>query len=81
VRRTGVGRYAGRLEAIPVPAAGSRRERVIATLTAEVQAFQRSIVLAPDQWWAIFFPIWPDLEATAAGAPAAAPSAGTEAAP
>ena len=72
VRRTGIGRYAGRLEAIPVPADGSRRERVLATLKAEVEAFQRTIVLAPDQWWAIFFPIWPDLEAAAAasGTPA-----------
>jgi lauroyl/myristoyl acyltransferase len=72
VRRIGTGRYAGRLEAIPVPTDGSRRQRVLATLKAEVEAFQRTIVLAPDQWWAIFFPIWPDLETSAAAAGGAA---------
>ena len=25
-------------------------------------AFERIIEDAPDQWWAAFFPIWPDLE-------------------
>ena len=82
VRRTGIGRYAGRLEVVSVPAEGSRRERVLATLKAEVEAFQRSIVLAPDQWWAIFFPIWPDLEAAVAGETAvgAAPTVGVDSA-
>ena len=28
-------------------------------------AFETLIADAPDQWWAIFFPIWPDLEAGA----------------
>ena len=63
VRRTSaVGRYRGRLEAVPVPATGSRRDRVTATTAAIATAFERIIEDAPEQWWAVFFPIWPDLE-------------------
>ncbi len=62
VRRTGTGRYRGRLEHVPLPAIGTRRERVTAYLEAEARAFEHAIALAPEQWWAIFFPIWPDLE-------------------
>ena len=63
VRRTGTARYRGRLEAVPVPAAGTRRERVTAAMTGLAAAFERAIAIAPEQWWAVFFPIWPDLEA------------------
>lgn len=63
VRRVGVGRYVGRLEAIKVPPDGPRRERVEATMARIAVAFERIIEDAPDQWWAAFFPIWPDLEA------------------
>jgi phosphatidylinositol dimannoside acyltransferase len=66
VRRTAHGRYRGRLEPIVVPAEGSRRERVTATMAAIATAFERIIEDAPAQWWAVFFPIWPDLEAAAA---------------
>lgn len=62
VRRAAHGRYRGRLEAIVVPAEGSRRERVTATMAAMATAFERIIEDAPAQWWAVFFPIWPDLE-------------------
>lgn len=65
VRRTGHGRYAGRLVQVTVPADGSRRERVTATMTGLAAAFEQLIEDAPDQWWAVFFPIWPDLEAAA----------------
>jgi phosphatidylinositol dimannoside acyltransferase len=58
-------RYAGRLDRIPLPDGGSRRERVTAFLDAEARWFERQIVRAPEQWWAVFFPIWPDLEAEA----------------
>jgi KDO2-lipid IV(A) lauroyltransferase len=63
VRRTRDGRYLGRVEPIAVsgPEAGSRRERLTAFLQAEAHAFERMIARAPDQWWAAFFPIWPDL--------------------
>ncbi len=61
VRRTGTGRYAGHLEEVAVPATGTRRERAAGFLAAEARAFERAIAAAPDQWWAVFFPIWPDL--------------------
>jgi lauroyl/myristoyl acyltransferase len=64
VRRVGGGRYRGRIERVAVPAEGSRRERLTAYLAAEAHAFERAIALAPEQWWALFFPIWPDLVAT-----------------
>ena len=66
VRRAAHGRYVGRIERLAVPAEGSRRERVSAFLEAEARAFEREIALAPDQWWAVFFPIWPDIETEAA---------------
>ncbi|HWP63243.1 MAG TPA: hypothetical protein VNO86_07225 [Candidatus Binatia bacterium] len=59
--RTGPGRYRGRLERLPMPTEGSRRERVEAILAAEARAFERLIATAPEQWWAVFFPLWPDL--------------------
>ncbi len=60
VRRAGRS-YRGRLEPLAMPVEGSRRERLTALLAAEAAAFERAIALAPDQWWSIFFPIWPDL--------------------
>lgn len=54
-------------EAVPLPAAGTRRERVNAYLAAEARAFERHIARAPEQWLAIFHPIWPDLESDGAG--------------
>jgi lauroyl/myristoyl acyltransferase len=75
VRRVGVGRYRGRLETIDVPLDGTRRNRVTATTSALASAFERIIEDAPEQWWAVFFPIWPDLEAPAVVAtPETAPS-------
>jgi len=58
--RSGV--YHVSAEAVPMPAEGSRRERVTAFLAAEARAFERHIARAPEQWIAIFHPIWPDLE-------------------
>ena len=66
VRRVGRGRYRGKLIPIDVPAEGTRRTRVMLTMTRLAGAFEDLIADAPDQWWAIFFPIWPDLEAEAA---------------
>ena len=66
VRRTEHGgRYLGRLEAIPIPPDGPRRERVMAATASVATAFERIIADAPEQWWAVFFPIWPDLEGAA----------------
>ena len=64
VRRTAPARYRGGIEAVPVRADGTRRERVTAAMTALAAAFERTVATAPEQWWAVFFPIWPDLEAT-----------------
>jgi phosphatidylinositol dimannoside acyltransferase len=61
VRRSTPGRYIGRLERIDVPADGSRRERATATTASIARAFERVIEDAPEQWWAVFFPLWPDL--------------------
>jgi len=73
VRRTAVpGHYLGRAELVAVPAEGSRRERLTAFLQAEAAAFERAVAAAPDQWWAIFFPIWPDLVAAGGGSALAA---------
>ena len=63
VRRIGVGQFRGRLEPVHVPAEGSRRERVTAAMTGLAAAFERVVAVAPEQWWAVFFPIWPDIEA------------------
>jgi lauroyl/myristoyl acyltransferase len=68
VRRAGVGRYIGRLDEVPVPAEGSRRERIAGALNAEARAFERAIADAPEQWWAVFFPIWENGAAEAATA-------------
>jgi KDO2-lipid IV(A) lauroyltransferase len=66
VRRAGHGAYLGKLIPIEVPAEGTRRERVTVTMTRLAAAFEDLIADAPEQWWAVFFPIWPDLEAPAA---------------
>ncbi len=69
-RRVGVGRYRVWLERVVVPADGTRRERVTAAMASIASGFERVIEDAPEQWWAVFFPIWPDLEASAASVPA-----------
>ncbi len=76
VRRAGTGRYRGRLERVPIPDGATRRERIMATTQALAGAFERVIATAPEQWWAVFFPIWPDLEASAAAAEATKTQAG-----
>ncbi len=60
------GVYHARMEPVPFPAEGTRRERVTGYLQAEARAFERQIARAPEQWLAVFHPIWPDLEAVAA---------------
>lgn len=66
VWRDEAGVYHGRAEQVPFPAEGTRRERVTRYLEAEARAFERHIAAAPEQWLAIFHPIWPDLEPVAA---------------
>lgn len=60
--RDGRGVYHASGETVPFPAEGSRRERVTAYLEAEARAFERHIAFAPEQWLAVFHPLWPDLE-------------------
>ena len=69
VRRSGIGRYRGRLEGVRVPIDGSRRDRVTAAMAGLAAAFERVVAVAPEQWWAVFFPIWPDLEAERSPSP------------
>jgi lauroyl/myristoyl acyltransferase len=58
VRRTGWGTYRGSFEPIELPQAGPRRERLAGFLANQARAFERLIAAAPEQWWAVFFPIW-----------------------
>lgn len=62
VRRVGRGRYRGRVRELPPPAGASRRERSRAMAREEARLFEEFIVDAPEQWLALFHPIWPDLE-------------------
>ncbi len=62
VRRTGPGRYRGSLRPLPAPRGESRRQRSREMAQEEAMLFERIIVEAPDQWLAVFHPIWPDLE-------------------
>ena len=81
VRRIGGGRLSGKLLAVPVAAEGARRQRIEATLQAEARAFETIVRDAPEQWSAVFFPIWPDLVASAAPADGPARSSNPASAP
>lgn len=65
--RDDAGVYHARMEAVPLPEEGTRRERVTGYLQAEARAFERLIARAPEQWLAVFHPIWPDLETATSG--------------
>ena len=62
VRRTAPGRYRGKLLGLPAPKDASRRERSRAMLRDEAKVFELLICDAPEQWLALFHPIWPDLD-------------------
>ena len=62
VRRTAPGRYRGKLLPLAAPEGASRRERSRAMLREEARLFEQLISDAPEQWLALFHPIWPDLE-------------------
>ena len=61
VRRTEPGHYRAEIIPLTMPVEGDRRARVTRFLELEARAFEQLIAGAPDQWWAVFFPIWPDL--------------------
>jgi KDO2-lipid IV(A) lauroyltransferase len=65
VRRLGRGRYGGRMYPVPVAAAGERRERIQATTATMARVMEGAIAAAPEQWWALLAPIWPDVDARA----------------
>jgi lauroyl/myristoyl acyltransferase len=56
------GVYHARSEAVPFRTDGTRRERVTAWVQDAARAFERHVAVAPEQWLAVFHPIWPDLE-------------------
>lgn len=62
VRRASGGRYRGQLRRVDFPPDGTRRERLTAAMTSVARAMEESIAEAPDQWWSVFSPIWPDLD-------------------
>lgn len=65
VWRAGGDRYAGRMLPLEMPPAGARAARVRHFLQEQAAAFESLIAEAPEQWWSVFFPIWPDLETSA----------------
>lgn len=67
VRRSHGGRYRGQLRRVDIPAEGQRRTRLVAAMTGVARAMEESIAEAPDQWWSVFSPIWPDLDPEARG--------------
>ena len=66
VRRGTDRRYFGRLARVDLPTEGNRRTRLTAGMTALAAAMEEAVAVAPEQWWSIFFPIWPDLDPEAA---------------
>lgn len=58
VRRTPDGVYHCTISRVPFPTEGTRRERVTAYLAAEARVFEQRVADAPEQWFAVFFPIW-----------------------
>jgi len=67
VHRLGPGRYRGTLFPLPAPEGTSRKERSRSMAQQEAVLFERVLVAAPDQWLAVFHPIWPDLKPEATG--------------
>jgi KDO2-lipid IV(A) lauroyltransferase len=61
--RIGWDRWSARLDPLQVPATGTRRERVAATIADEVRLLEENVGRAPEQWWSLFFPIWTDTPA------------------
>jgi len=62
VRRRKGGGFRGSLVTLPHPSVDlPRRARVEALLAATAAAFEGLVATAPEQWWAVFFPIWDDV--------------------
>ena len=76
VRRAGRGKYLGKLYGVVVPEGVTRREKSRVIVREEARLFERLISDAPEQWLALFHPVWPDLEGTVAGSDSAKSPAG-----
>jgi lauroyl/myristoyl acyltransferase len=61
IRRTGWGEYAARMLVVDVPPSGTHRSRVMETMRRQAAALESLVADAPEQWTAVFFPIWADL--------------------
>lgn len=61
VRRIAGRRYVVRVVPVPIPASGTRRERVFAITAGIVAEFERILAFGPEQWWGGFHAIWADL--------------------
>jgi len=59
--RTGQERFHGRGWPVEVELSGDRRADVAALTDALARRFEEAVAIAPEQWWAIFQPIWADL--------------------
>jgi len=66
VRRAGTGHYLGRLQRVETATAGDRRARIAATTASIAGAMEEAIADAPEQWWSLLAPVWPDLDPRAA---------------
>jgi phosphatidylinositol dimannoside acyltransferase len=66
VRRAGRGLYAGRLYPVEVATEGKLRQRVETTTRNLAEAMEQAIAFAPEQWWSLLQPVWPDLDPRAA---------------
>lgn len=62
VRRTRDNRFRGQLRRIDVPTDGTRRLRLNAAMAGMARAMEEAVAEAPEQWWSVFSPIWPDLD-------------------
>ena len=62
VRRSSGGRYRGQLRRVDVPTEGTRRARLTTAMAGMTRAMEEAVAEAPEQWWAAFSPIWPDLD-------------------
>jgi lauroyl/myristoyl acyltransferase len=61
-RRAGA-QYRTRIERVTMPETGSAKARITGFVDAQVEAFERVIADAPEQWWTLFFQIWDDIPA------------------
>jgi lauroyl/myristoyl acyltransferase len=68
ISRLGWRRWSARVDELPVPETGPRRERVAAAIAAEVRLLEETVGRAPEQWWSLFFPIWSDTMSSTAAA-------------